>query len=99
MGPSGTGTAAGSVYDPLSGNGSVSRSALTASFLTGSGTLGLMNFSHYALPAGAANPSNTFQGRLTLHGEATSGSATEVGGHEFHPAHWSHARASAIETR
>ena len=82
---SGTGTAAGSVYDPLSGNGSVSRSALTASFLTGSGTLGLMNFSHYALPAGAANPSNTFQGRLTLHGEATSGSATEVGGNNNLP--------------
>ncbi len=77
---SGTGTATGTPYDPLAGNGNVSRSALTASFLTGSGTLNLMNFSHYALPAGAANPANTFQGRLTLYGEATSGSATEVGG-------------------
>lgn len=77
---SGTGASAGTPYDPLTGNGAVSRSALSASFLTGSGTLNLMNYSHYALPAGAANPSNTFQGRLTLYGEATSGSATEVGG-------------------
>lgn len=77
---SGTGTSSTGVYDPLPGNGSVSRSALTATFLTGTGTLNLMNFSHYALPTGAANPSNTFQGRLTLYGEATSGSATEVGG-------------------
>lgn len=77
---SGTGASSTGVYDPLPGNGSVSRSALTATFLTGTGTLNLMNFSHYALPTGAANPSNTFQGRLTLYGEATSGSATEVGG-------------------
>lgn len=77
---SGSGTAAGGIYDPLSGNGSVSRSNLSASFLTGSGTLSLMDFSHYALPTAAANPTNTFQGRLTLNGEATSGSVTEVGG-------------------
>ncbi len=77
---SGTGTAAGAPYDPLGGSGNVGRSALTHAFLTGSGTLNLMDFSHYALPAAAANPTNTFQGRLTLYGEATSGSATEVGG-------------------
>lgn len=82
---SGTGTASGAPYDSLSGNGNVSRSALTASFLTGAGTLNLMNFSNYALPAGAANPTNTFQGRLTLYGEATSGSATEVGGNNNLP--------------
>ncbi len=70
----------GSVYDPLSGNGSVSRSALTYAFLTGSGTLNRINYSHYALPAQAANPANTFEGTLTLVGEASNGSAIEVGG-------------------
>lgn len=77
---SGSGTAAGGIYDPLTGNGSVSRSNLSVSFLTGSGTLNLMNYSNYALPAAAANPTNTFQGRLTLSGESTTGSVTEVGG-------------------
>lgn len=77
---SGTGTAIGTPYDPLPGNGNVSRNALTYAFLTGNSALNLMDFSHYALPAAAANPGNTFQGRLTLYGEATSGTATEVGG-------------------
>ncbi len=77
---SGTGTSAGGMYDPLGGSGSVSRTALTASFLTGTGTLNLMNFSHYGVPGAAANPTNTFQGRLTLFGEASNGNATEVGG-------------------
>jgi len=77
---SGTGSSAGGIYDPLSGNGSVSRSGLTYSFMTGSGALALADFSHYALPTGAANPVNSFQGRLTLNGEESNGSATEVGG-------------------
>lgn len=82
MAVSGTGTAAGAPYDPLAGSGTVSRSALGHGFLTGSGTLNLMDFSHYGLPAGAANPTNTFQGRLKLYGQATGGSAAEVGGND-----------------
>ncbi len=79
---SGTGTPVGDpgIYDPFTGNGNVSRSNLTYSFLTGTGTLNLMNYSHYAVPSAAANPSNTFEGVLTLNGESSSGSATEVGG-------------------
>ncbi|WP_019531077.1 choice-of-anchor D domain-containing protein [Dasania marina] len=70
----------GSIYDPFTGDGNVSRSNLGYSFMTGSGTLNLMNYSNYAVPANAANPSNTFEGKLTLSGEYTYGSATEVGG-------------------
>lgn len=33
----------GGIYDPFSGNGNVSRSNLTYRFLTGSGTLSLMD--------------------------------------------------------
>lgn len=68
------------VYDSLDGSGNVTRTNLTYSFLTGSGTLALMDYSHYALPAEAANPVNTFEGTLTLSGEATGGNAVEVGG-------------------
>ncbi len=75
---SGTGTATATVYDPLSGNGSVARTQLGHAFLTGSGTLSLMNFSHYAVPAAAANPVNVFQGRLTL--TAANGNIAKVGG-------------------
>lgn len=77
---SGTGIQSGGVYDPFTGDGDVSRSNLTYSFMTGSGTLNLMNYSNYAVPTNAANPSNTFEGKLTLSGESTYGSATEVGG-------------------
>ncbi|MBV6416964.1 MAG: hypothetical protein CMLOHMNK_01582 [Steroidobacteraceae bacterium] len=81
---SGSGSASGT-YDPLPGDGNVSRSALTYSFLTAGGTLDLMDFSHYALPANAANPANSFEGRLTLNGEAANGSAVEVGGNNNLP--------------
>jgi Cep192 domain 4 len=84
---SGTGISAPAIYDPYSGNGNVSRSALTYSFLTGSGTLNLMNYSHYAVPAAAANPSNTFEGTLTLIGEATNGNAVEVSSNNYLPSY------------
>ena len=73
--PIGTG---GAVYDPLDGDGNVSRGALGYDFLTGSGALALMDYANYALPAQAANPVNTFEGRLTLSGQA-NGQVQEVG--------------------
>lgn len=68
----------GAVYDPLDGDGDVSRSALGYGFLTGSGAVALMDYANYALPAHAANPTNTFEGRLTLSGQA-NGQVEEVG--------------------
>lgn len=64
-------------YDCLSGNGAVTRSALTYSQLTGTATVGLQNYSHYALPANAANPLNQFSGTLTL--SIVNGTLTEQG--------------------
>jgi len=74
----GDGGDTGTTYDPLDGNGNVSRSALGYSFLTGSGAVALMDYAHYAVPAQAANPVNTFEGRLTLSGQA-NGQVQEVG--------------------
>lgn len=65
-------------FDPLSGSGSVSRSALTMNTLiNGSDPGNLTAYSHYALPAQAAMPSNQFEGSLELFGEASSGAFTE----------------------
>ncbi len=67
---SGTGTGSGGGgscdYDCLGGSGSVSRSSATYNQLTGSSSVGLVNYSHYAVPTNAADPSNTFEGTLTL---------------------------------
>ncbi|WP_395641279.1 hypothetical protein [Rudaea sp.] len=83
-----SGTPIGSgVYDPLTGNGSVSRTQLTYTFLTTGGTPSLIDYSHYALPANAANPTNTFQGRLTLSGQASGGNAVEVDSNNNLPAY------------
>lgn len=68
----------GTVYDPLDGDGNVSRNDLTYGFLTGSGTVGLMNYANYALPDHAASPTHTFEGTLTLSGQA-NGHVEEVG--------------------
>ena len=65
-------------FDPLTGSGNVSRSALTlTTLLTGSDPGSLVDFSHYALPAEAAMPSNQFEGVLELFGEATGGAFNE----------------------
>lgn len=74
---SGTGSSASCDYDCLGGNGSVSRSAATYSQLTGSSTVGLVNYSNYAVPVNAADPSNTFEGTLTL--TIVDGTLTEQG--------------------
>jgi hypothetical protein len=64
-------------YDCLGGNGDVSRSAATYSQLTNPDTVGLVNYSHYAVPGNAADPSNTFEGTLTL--TIVDGTLTEQG--------------------
>lgn len=66
------------VYDPLSGSGQVTRSALGYAELNGS-TIALQDYVAYALPAAAANPSQQFEGTLTLNGEASAGSFIERG--------------------
>ena len=53
-------------YDCLSGNGSVSRSDLTYTTLQTAATGSLFDLSAFAVPAGAANPTNTFQGTLSF---------------------------------
>lgn len=61
------------VYDSLSGNGVVSRTKLTYATMTGT-SAALVDYSAYAVPAGAANPDSTFQGTLSLTNNSTSGS-------------------------
>jgi hypothetical protein len=76
---SGGGTPTPDVYDPLSGSGSVSRTLLTYATLTaGTDPGSRINLSGYALPANAAEPTNFFQGRLTLSSTATGGSFAEI---------------------
>ncbi len=53
-------------YDCLSGSGSVSRSALTYSTMQTAATGSLVDLSAFAVPSGAANPSNNFQGTLAF---------------------------------
>lgn len=65
-------------YDPLTGDGNVSRTLVTHSILNGS-SFDLVDYSGFAVPANGANPSNTFQGRLTLSGEASTGTLIERG--------------------
>ncbi len=60
------------VYDPLNGNGVVTRSNLSYSTMH-STTTALIDFSAYAVPAGAANPDSNFQGTLTLTNNRVSG--------------------------
>lgn len=65
-------------FDPLTGNGNVSRTQLGYNALVNGAAPGVMvDYSHYALPAGAAMPSNRFEGNLVLSGEATGGGFTE----------------------
>lgn len=78
----GTGTEPGGTaddFDPLSGSGNVSRTALTYGFLTGGADPGSrVDVSAYGVPAEAAQPVNAFEGTLTLSGEATAGGFEEI---------------------
>lgn len=59
--------------DPLTGNGNVSRTLLTyANLMTGTSTAPVDDAA-FALPANAAPPTNTFEGRLQLTNPGTSG--------------------------
>ncbi len=83
VGVDGTGTEPGGGtvddFDPLSGNGNVSRSELDYAFLTGGSDPGSrVDVSAYGVPAEAAQPVNNFEGRLTLTGEATGGDFDEI---------------------
>jgi hypothetical protein len=64
----------------LGGSGAVTRTGLAASYLLSTATDpgALTDFSAYALPAAAAQPTQNFQGTLTLSNTATSGGFSEV---------------------
>jgi len=64
--------------DPLTGSGAVSRAGLTTTDLTPGRSTGTVDDAHFALPAGAAPPAHTFEGRLDLSGESTGGGFTEL---------------------
>lgn len=65
-------------FDPLAGDGNVSRSQLTFdTLINGSDPGALADYSHYALPANAAMPGNNFEGSLELFGEASGGAFDE----------------------
>ncbi len=64
--------------DPLGGSGAVSRSVLTAAQLTSGTASGTVADSAFAVPAGAAMPRHTLEGRLQLNGESTGGGFTEL---------------------
>ena len=59
----------GCQYDCLTGNGNVSRNSITYTNLTGNaGNGSLVNYNAFAMPDGAANPSNNFEGALSFNG-------------------------------
>jgi hypothetical protein len=64
--------------DPLTGTGTVSRTLLNRADLTTGTSTAPVNDSAFALPSGAAAPSHTFEGTLTLSGTATGGGFSEI---------------------
>ena len=66
------------LYDPLNGSGVVNRSTLTFATLN-NGVADLVDYSGFAVPAGAANADHTFQGTLTLTNTGGTGNFVEVG--------------------
>lgn len=85
LGLTGTGTVPGGGggvdpnFDPLTGNGNVSRSALTYNTLSnGSDPGSRVDLSAYGVPANAAAPDHVFEGSLEFFGEATSGGFDEI---------------------
>ncbi|MFD4510270.1 hypothetical protein [Streptomyces sp. NPDC058457] len=64
--------------DPLTGSGTVSRTLLTRTDLTSGTSSAPVNDSAFAVPSGAAAPSHTFEGTLTLSGTATGGGFREL---------------------
>jgi hypothetical protein len=65
--------------DPLTGSGSVTRTLLTYSTLMTSSTSSApVNDSAYALPTGAAPPTDNFQGTLTLTSPTSNGTFSDI---------------------
>lgn len=64
--------------DPLTGSGNVSRTLLTYDDLMSGASSAPVDDSAFALPADAAMPADTFEGRLELSNEATSGGFAEL---------------------
>lgn len=64
--------------DPLTGSGNVNRTLLTYSDLMSGSSTAPVDDSAFALPAEAAMPDHTFEGRLELSGEATGGGFDEI---------------------
>jgi hypothetical protein len=65
--------------DPLTGDGNVTRTLLTyANLTTSSNPSGPVDDSAFAVPANAAVPLHTFEGRLVLNNEAASGGFNEI---------------------
>ncbi len=66
-------------FDPLNGNGNVTRSHLTAdTLLNGSDPGSRVDLSAYAVPGNAARPDHVFEGSLELFGESVGGSFSVV---------------------
>lgn len=75
----GHGAVSADVFESLSGSGAVKRSLLTYDMLIGGTAAGSrIDLSGYALPANAAEPTQFFQGRLTLNNTAGSGSFAAI---------------------
>ncbi|GII97358.1 hypothetical protein [Sinosporangium siamense] len=64
--------------DPLTGSGAVDRSVLTSADLLNGTASAPVADEAFAVPEQAAMPAHTFEGRLTLSGEATGGGLKEV---------------------
>lgn len=64
--------------DPLTGSGAVVRTLLTATDLQTGASTSPVSDAAFALPTNAAPPAHTFEGRLTLTGEASGGGFTEL---------------------
>ncbi|WP_283136900.1 hypothetical protein [Rhizohabitans arisaemae] len=75
----GTGASGGVVVrgDPLTGSGAVGRTALTAEELQEGDSSGPVPDQAFAVPAEAAKPTHTFEGRLSLLGESSGGGFAE----------------------
>ncbi|NDV91347.1 serine hydrolase [Alteromonas sp. 345S023] len=64
-------------FDCFEGTGNVNRTNLTLSELFDSQPISLLDYSHYGVPIGASNPTNVFEGNLSL--TITPGTLIEQG--------------------
>ena len=77
--PAATTTLEADPFSPLAGSGDVKRTMLTYDdLMNGSDPTSPVDDGAFALPTDAAQPEHTFEGRLELIGEATSGGSREL---------------------